>query len=314
MKVLVFDPGYGDVKCAFVDTDSAEEMRLFKFPTLVTQARGGLDFGERSGRGEIIWSGESWLVGEEAVRVGKVRDTTTNEFLKKYLSLLLGRALLDVEDEVDEVVMAVSLYDWHRRNDFRQVAEKVTVNDQSFTHKVSLIPQGYGIWLECLAPGDGVIVDIGFRTVDVLVFVDGKPDGHRSFGIGGLGVRDFISDAAKLLSARSRVEFLPGEIAHFLQRNDPVFRRFGVEEEIRSKKEEWSARLWNTLTARDDFMRAMALAGSVVIAGGGARFFIRPPSEEIAEGIDLQILKDEPKFANVRGFAGSLLEGGGEEK
>jgi len=99
-------------------------MRFFKFPTLVTQARGGLDFGEHSGRGEIIWSGESWLVGEEAVRVGKVRDTTTNEFLKKYLSLLLGRALLDVEYEVDEVVMAVSLYDWHRRNDFRQAAEK----------------------------------------------------------------------------------------------------------------------------------------------------------------------------------------------
>ena len=311
MKVLVFDPGYGDVKCAFVDTGSGEGPRFFKFPTLVARARGGLDFGERGG--EIFWAGEGWLVGEEAARAGRVVSTTTDSFLERYLPLLLGRALLETGDEgVDEVVVAVSLHDWPRREVFERAAGRVMVNDRSFSHRVRLIPQGYGIWLEALSPWDGVVVDIGFRTVDVLVFVDGRPDGRRSFGMAGMGVVDFISEAARVLSARARVEFSPGEVAHFLQEGNPVVSRFGVSEELKSRAEEWSARLWSALAARDDFRRSMALLGRVVIAGGGARFFVKPEDE--AERVDMQVLSEEPEFANVRGFALKLLEAEGEEE
>ncbi|AEH45780.1 hypothetical protein Thein_1925 [Thermodesulfatator indicus DSM 15286] len=311
MKVLVFDPGYGDVKCALVDTVSGEEPRLFKFPTLVARARGGLDFGE--GSGEIFWAGEKWLVGEEAARAGRVVSTTTDGFLERYLPLLLVRALLESGDKegVDEVVIAVSLHDWPRREVFERAAGRLMVNDRSYSHRVRLIPQGYGIWLETLSPWDGIVVDIGFRTVDVLVFVDGKPDGRRSFGVAGMGVVDFISEAAKILSAKARVEFSPGEVAHFLQEGNPVFRRFGVEEELKSRAGEWSARLWTSLIAKEDFSRAMALLGRVVIAGGGARFFVKPDEET---AVDMQVLDEEPEFANVRGFALRLLEGGGEEE
>ena len=309
MKVLVFDPGYGDVKCAFVDTGVGDGPRFFRFPTLVARARGGLDFGE--GGGEILWGGKRWLVGEEAARAGRVVSTATDGFLEEYLPLLLGRALLET-DGVDEVVVAVSLHDWPRREVFERAAGRMMVNDRIFSHRVRLIPQGYGIWLEALSPWDGVVVDLGFRTVDVLVFVEGRPDGRRSFGMAGMGVVDFISEVARVLSAKARVEFSPGEVAHFLREGDPVLGRFRVEDELKSRAEEWSARLWSALAARDDFRRAMALLGRVVIAGGGARFFVKP--EDVPERVNVQVVEEEPEFANVRGFALRLMEAGGEEE
>jgi len=306
MKVLVFDPGYGDVKYAVVDIE-AGKWTLGKFPTLVSPAGKSVDLGDESK--EIFWAGRKWLVGREAAIAGRTIPTTTEGFLETYLPLLLGKALTEAAtDGVDEVVVAVSIYDWTRRKRLEEVSAKVVLQDRKYEHQVRTVPQGYGIWLEALAPEDGVVIDIGFRTVDVLSFAEGKPEGRHSFGIAGLGVVDFVAEVAGLLSEKAKVEFTPGEVVHFLQAKNGVIQRFGVEEELRVRAEEWSGRLWSRLVAREDFKRVLALKDRVVVAGGGALFFREP---EDGFPCRMIVLKEAPEFANVRGIANWILQEAG---
>ncbi len=304
MKVLVFDPGYGDVKYAFLETESGE-ISTGKFPTLITEAKRGVDFGnEESG---LFWAGKEYLVGKEAALLGRTLDPTTDKFLETYIPLLLGKTLLDINQErVDKVIIAVSLYDWPRRKSIERSARQVILKDRKYEHEVLTVPQGFGIWFDSLAPKDGLVIDIGFRTVDVLSLdLEGKPEGKYSFGIADLGVKYFVDDVASLLSEKAKVEFTAGEIMYFLQEKRSVLRRFGIEEEIRARVDGWLTMLWNTLLTKKSFRRAVFLKEErVVVAGGGALFF-REPEDGFCR---MTIIKESPEFANVKGIAKWILQ------
>lgn len=304
MKILVFDPGYGDVKYALVETETGE-ISTGKFPTLITEAKRGVDFeNEESG---LFWAGKEYLVGKEAAFLGRTLDPTTDNFLETYIPLLLAKTLLDIgQERVDKVIIAVSLYDWPRRKAIEKSAKQVVLKDHKFEHEVLMVPQGYGIWFDNLAPKDGIVIDIGFRTVDVLSLdEEGKPEGKFSFGIADLGVKYFVDDVANLLSEEAKDKFTAGEIMYFLQKKRSILRRLGIEKEIEVRIDGWLTLLWNTLLTKKNFRRAVFLKEDrVVVAGGGALFF-REPEDGFCR---MTIIKESPEFANVRGIAKWILQ------
>ncbi len=293
MVILVSDIGYGDTK--YILLRDGEEFRG-KIPTLVAPVmKNTMDVGEDS---SLCYGGRHFLVGEEAKFANQVIPTTTRDFLPLYSPLLVSQILRKHEvPGIDLLVASLSLKDWGLKQDLMKALENFTVSGQSHSQEVEVFPQGLGIWVECGRPDDVAIVDIGYNTVDVPVFVDGRINRGLSFAIAGLGTTAFISEITDYVNSNFKEDFTPNEICHFMQTDNVYFRKLGIEDEIRTRSMDWFGYVWERLTSRSTFRKVMKHM-EVMIAGGGARF----ASSDLLEP-NVRILETDPEFANVRGFA-----------
>ncbi len=291
MRILVTDIGYGDTKYVVID---GEEERRGKMPTLIAPVVDTGGFGESAA---LSFGGREYLVGGDARFAGYVVPTTTEDFLVSYSPLILGRILMAEDlDGVDAVVVSLSLRDWDKRVRLEKAVRSFTVSGRTFSHEVYVKPQGFGIWVDQGRPENAVIVDIGFNTVDVLMVVDGVAKREFSFAVAGLGTTAFISDVTEIVNRKAVQDFTPNEMAHLLQNDTGLLKKFGVVDEVAARKITWSKDLWSRLMSRPVFKKGLELLDVVIVAGGGARFF---------EGIRdsrIRVVKDEPEFSNVRGF------------
>ena len=299
MKVIV-DVGYGDTKYALLDGNGVEYGKL---PSMVTRLSGAShDFGEKK---SISYGDGSYLVGELASFVGMSRSTLSSDFLLRFSPVLIGAIYLrhDVR-EVKELYVSLSLKDFDLGDRLIGRLKNITVNGRTYLHeRVSIYAQGIGIWQAFGSPGNAVVADIGFNTVDVVVVEKGEPVREFSDGIAGLGAVSFLNKAAALLSRRMGSEFSAQEVGYLLQKKDGFLQRIGLREEIQRLAEEWTEVVWEQLMSIPHFKRIALYWDEVLVGGGGAYFF--SPGR-----IDRRIktLSENPEFGNVSGFVKSLQE------
>ena len=173
---IAIDIGYGHTK---VKTQDKE----FKFPTAIELVK--TQWVETE---SYSFEGKKFYVGEDATR--NALPTRDYEFLYKYSPLLIAEAIKLSGIKADEKIKiktGLSLYDiskkpvfdnscLNRGEEFIKRISKFYINEKEYLFDIVLFAQGQGVWQDyCLENGvitDGydVVVDIGYRTNDIVVF------------------------------------------------------------------------------------------------------------------------------------------------
>ncbi len=263
MKTWVIDPGYSSFKVAYLENGKVK--KLFKEPSLLAEIPEwcSFDFGMEASNG-IEWQGKRYTIGLPSV--GGLEIPVNNPETLYFIALPVFLLKQGVSRE-DKVIVLMSLADW-------DLKPKVLETLKEFTGEVKVIPQGVGIWFEAKAPQEASVVDVGFNTVDIIVFTSSKPEKNLSFSVKEAGIISFLSLMTKddPKHTTSRLENCDEKLAQILKQN-----------------------YWNWLKTRLNAFPQWKYAQSkrLIFGGGGARFI---PGEA-------GIIVKEPEFANVKGIA-----------
>ena len=145
----------------------------------------------------INFEGKEYYVGEDALSDAiKTRDYS---FIYTYSPIFIYNLFkeLDKLNELNEyeIHTGLSLYDIekapefkkqfkNRREEFIDRISKFVINGVLYTPKIKLFAQGQGVWHDyCLShgyieKGIEVVLDIGYRTNDIIIFKDGAKNAH----------------------------------------------------------------------------------------------------------------------------------------
>jgi hypothetical protein len=289
MRVMGLDIGFGQVKVVVDDL-------ALKFPSQIAQFLEG----ELSDVPAVEYNGMWYVVGEEATAFRHKLSLSTVELLVKYSPVLLKRALLEIGEGGEYLVVS------GLPPRFRYMGEEFSRVLQSVegVKKVLVVPQGAGI-LEDVKDyvqthGGALILDIGFNTVDFLsVRVKGKDIVKERGGtIEGLGVKSAVEIFRSLLPAE--VGFLRNEPYVFLV---PYFAKgrltlAGKEVFLQEEKAK-ASKLWTEqvyLRLQEEIGELIKSKPVFVVAGGGAYFLDRSLFEREV------YIPTGPDLSNARGY------------
>jgi hypothetical protein len=289
MRVMGIDIGFGQVKVIVDDL-------AFKFPSQIAQFLEG----EISDVPAIEYNGMLYVVGEEATAFRHKLSLSTVDLLIRYSPVLLKRALLEVGEGGEYLVVS------GLPPRFRYMGEEFSRALQTVEgiRKVLIVPQGAGV-LEDVKDyvrthGGALILDIGFNTVDYLS-VRVKGDDlvkERGGTIEGLGVKSAVEIFRSLLPAE--VGFLRNEPYVFVV---PYFAKgrltlagkdvFLQEEKMKASKL-WTEQIY--LRLQEEIGELIKSKPVFVVAGGGAYFLDRSLFEREV------YIPVEPDLSNARGY------------
>lgn len=294
MQRIAIDVGYGDVKVCTKD-------RLFKFPTAIERVGSSIaDFGG-SEENTHLFNGKEYKVGE---KVMKPVSTRSFNFLVSYAPLLIYHSIqkagLNPKEPI-ELITGLSIANWEDKEEFLDAISTINVDNILIKPKIKLMAQGQGIFKEYQGDKEGLVcvVDIGFNTLDFLVFDDGMPEKKLSFAT-TQGANIIITKIQSMIQRKFKHPISEQEAKTIFLDNG--FSNFGtwidLKDEIDGLKEEYSSFILNELRSRQ--VETLRKARAVIFSGGGAYFL---------EGTDLPkntIFSKKPyEFANVRGYYGS---------
>ncbi|WP_157656557.1 ParM/StbA family protein, partial [Campylobacter coli] len=231
-------------------------------------------------------------------------------FLNKYSPLLVFHALnqagVDLSQPI-EIATGLSILNYHSANDFKEVIENFTINKIHLEPSVFLFAQGQGIFLEYPNHEDSLVgvIDIGYNTLDFLVFEDKEPRSDLCFANQG-GANRIIVDLQKILTREFRVDFSEQEAKKvFLNKEVKIAGKvIDFKDEIKSMTERYIDFVLDEFTNKcgDLMMRS----DGVIIGGGGAYFLDQEYIKETHPNI---ILAPSPhEFSNVRGYYKGAFE------
>ncbi len=283
------DIGFGQVKVVVHDL-------AFKFPSQIAQFLED----EVSDVPVVQHSGLQYVVGEEATAFRHKLSLSTVELLIRYSPVLLKRALMEIGEGGEYLVVS------GLPPRFRYMGEDFSRALQSVegVKRVLVVPQGAGILEDVKeylkTQGGALILDIGFNTVDFLsVRVKGDDVVKERGGtIEGLGVKSAVEIFRSLLPAG--VGFLRNEPYVFLV---PYFAKgrltlAGKEVFLQEEKAK-ASRLWTEqiyLRLQEEIGELIKSKPVFVVAGGGAYFLDRSLFER-----ELYV-PVQPDFSNARGY------------
>ena len=303
--LLGLDIGFGDVKGVHAEG-------VFRMPTAVAHAKSGLlELGEFAGNEEeFVFGGKAFHVGEKAVE--KALSTRSFDFLKKYAPLLAYKAVKDSGKKFTRLAVGLPLawYTPQNRKFFASALKKFEINGETLSfERVDVYPQGVGILMDYRfgvdgkelsgTAIDGLVVDVGFNTVDVVAFSQGAAAKADSAMFERAGVSRIAQDLILAVQADCGLNLSEQEAKKVLM--DGKIRVYGAEknlsvtiEAIAENYVEW---LLDLLVSRweDKLQRSCKL----IIAGGGAHFLAGSIPQRYAGIVHVP---DQPEFANARGF------------
>jgi hypothetical protein len=305
--VLIVDIGYGDTKYLYLDEEGS--VRKGKIPTAVVRLgkekiEGKFDALATISK-ELVYNGTRYVVGEEALKEGIPLSTRRKDFIPTYAPLIIAKIFQRENLKgKSKVVVSVAISDYTREHKEKivQNLSRFMVNGNLFEFDVAVLPQGCGIYWDVFPEGNEgtvVVADIGFNTIDISVFENGRPIKEKLRGLPGYGTNRIIQNLAEKVSEEVGEPVSELEINRAVQsggklkvynREIPIADWFEEEKEVYA--EEIIAmietgpvgKLWRHAEAR-------------IIAGGGGYFI----PEQIRKEKDV-IVPEEPEFSNVRGF------------
>lgn len=304
MKIAI-DIGYGHTK---VKTDHKE----FKFPTAVAVSKTQMVETD-----SILFEGKKYLVGEDALR-GAIM-TRDYAFIYKYAPLLIYEAIRLAglgDEEKLQINAGLSLYDLekkpefdngclNRKEEFKKRISSFVINDTQYRHEIKLYAQGQGSWSDfCesygyLERGYEVLVDIGYRTNDILVFKDGSPNKAESQA-DDKGINIIVAELRKILNKKYDITLTEQEVSEILK--DGYVTIYGVEKDlsnvISEVVEAYLDELFSLLKA--EFGSILKSSKRVIITGGGA-YILYDYREMFPQNVIFDE-KQEFEYSNVRGY------------
>ena len=291
MRVYVVDPGYGNFKIAKI-TVNPEAGRIqtsfSKVPSAVSEIPEWSDSLKNTLRDTLAVSvyNRNYIVGKEALSCGVPIPTLTPGWLENFGIPVFVKAFCA---DFDRLYILLSMSDWDKKDTI--ISRIREIFPEKTSDQIFFLVQGSGIWVEAGRPGDAVVLDIGFNTVDVLV------TRYRTVERNGRTVKvPFIPrELCFSLKEAGLVSFLekaskddPFRIARLLEGGDEYLTRLAREHYF-----EW---LKTRFFARSEWRGVAGEIRHLVIGGGGA-FFVEPEREDFK----ITIVR-EPDMANVKGM------------
>ena len=297
MKQLAIDCGYGHVKIKFND-------KFFKFPTSVAYA---IDTGIAYGDGDTVkYKGEDYYVGENAVTL-ETFNTTDFAFKTQFDPLIIYHVLkkLDLIDDAKngniQLALTLSLTDWKFKEDYLTSTSNFEADDTSFSFTDTiLIPQGAGAYMNYMSnkeehPNSVIIIDIGYNTINYMLYEHGKPQKAHSKGFAGHGVSSIIKAFSTYLESEFSMPFSDSESQKIFLNGMFIFSGTDqpqVAQKIIALKGQFVKRLFNSILTSEK--KLLATTEKVVLAGGGCYLI-----EGIKFPPNVEFIQKPYEFANV---------------
>lgn len=307
--MLGLDIGFGDVKAV-----GGNGLKI-KMPTAVAYAgEGALDLDKFSpGHKEYTYSGRKYLIGE--VAVSRAFSTRSFDFLRRYAPLLAYKAIEELPDPPSSVAIGLPLgyYTSGHEKDFATAMRKIDVDGRTLELDVEVYPQGLGALFDYRLDenGDeregtdinGLVIDVGFSTVDVIAFENGSAVKADSGMLERAGISRPAQELARVLQAETTINLTEQEAKDALMKGR--LSVYGYEKDlselIRKVVEDYADWLMSVIMSRweDRVQRADRL----ILAGGGA-YYLKPYIP--AKYRKVLFVPDEPEYSNARGFFKAL--------
>lgn len=301
MQKIAVDIGFGSTKIKTHDN-------LFKFPSAISL--------QKIMQAEIIedekleFEGQKYLVGDSATR--DALTTKDFSFLLKYAPLLLYKAFIDgklnLNNEIS-LITGLSLLNWNQKKDFAERISDFVINKNHINKlNISVVPQGKGIFIKCLKEDKElnsklvIIVDIGYNTLDVIPFDNGKPLASEAWAT-NQGMNLVINEIRTLINKKYGVSFNETKVNQIIQKKlfviegEKIFLDTIIDEEFMK----YQGIVFNELQTRNaDLFKS---AEKVIIAGGGGYAF----NPKLFKQKSIILANDELEYCNVQGYWDSLI-------
>jgi len=300
MKKLGLDIGYSQTKISF-------EGKLFKLPTAISFAQ---DLNINFGNDEVYeYEGKKYRVGD--IAIDESFTTTEYRFLKEFGPLILYHVLNKLNllkdgklTEEIELRTGLSLADWEFVDEFKESLLNFEVDGHNIVNSRSfVIPQGAGVhydWVNIngFTPTSDAIIDIGFNTINYLIFSNGEPLKAKCRSFPGHGVVSMIRPFTNWLEATYKMHFTEQEAIRILLNKKFIYQgeeQEDVEKTINELKSNFIQKLFNSILVSEK--KSLSTSEKVIIAGGGAYLLEDIPLPKNAT------FPEKPfEFSNVRGY------------
>lgn len=321
--MIGLDIGFGDVKAVSPSPGGENEAKI-KFPTSVSYAPSGpVDLpGSGNGWSEREYQGRRYVVGSG---LASSFSTRSWDFYERYAPLLAweavrGRLGLDSPRLRAAVGLPLAWYTPGNRGLLTRRLRRIEVSGggSPLELDVEVYPQGAGALFDYRLGDDGrerpgtdvsgLVIDVGFNTVDVVAFEDGAAVKADSGMLERAGMSRPAGELARILQAETTINLSEQEGKEVLARG--VLSVYGHEKDLsetsRRVVEDYASWLMSVVSSRweDRVQRAAVL----ILAGGGARYLAEYAPSRYR---DLLYTPEEPEFANARGFLKALTASSG---
>jgi len=302
IQKIAIDIGYGDTKVYY-------EGQSFKFPSAIEPSRQAqVDLAE-SKLDTYLFNAQEFRVGQKALR--NAIATRGFNFLNKYSPLLIFHALklaeVDFEKPI-QIATGLSLLNYKGAKDFMKVLSSFTVGDTHLKPEIFLFAQGQGIFLESARKEVNEligVIDIGYNTLDFLVFEYDEPRSDLCFANSG-GANKIIVDLQKILTKEYKVDFTEQEAKKVF-----INKEVKIAGQVIDFKDTITTMTQHYVDfVLDEFANKcgdlMLRSDGVIIGGGGAYFLDEKYLKKEHPNI---ILAPAPyEFSNIRGYYKGAFE------
>jgi len=300
MKTVAIDVGYSSTKVKY-------EGKLHKLPSAISFATDlGIDYGEDD---VIKYKDETYYVGDAAV--GMETFTTTDFGFKKQFDPVilyhvikkLGLLEYAKKGEV-KLFLTLALADWKYKEEYLKILESYEIDGTQVTFKdCTLLPQGAGAYMSFVGnkgvhPQSAAIIDIGFNTINFLVYENGQPKRAHSKGYSGHGVSSILRPFATYLESTYNMPFGEAEALKVFTNGKFIFNgseQPQVANKIIELKGQFVKKLFNSVLTGEK--KILATSEAVILAGGGCY---------LLEGINfppnVKMASKPFEFANIAGL------------
>jgi len=311
-EIMAVDVGYSACKVA-------TPQKLFSFPSVVAIKPETGMLGKKLET--FSYKGQEYLVGKEALNFphyivgGKEEDASI-----VYGALYLAKAFKEAGTKPDVVAVSIAVHEYKKpmevylpdgrtvrgmKNEIlEQVLSEFEVNGQVYKQNVVVLPQGRGIYLDVGSPDEAIIVDVGFKTIDILLFRNGEIVYTK--GLSNQGVITIADLIANAIREKTGLEVSLEEAEQFL-RSGKV-KVYGEEKELKefvnfdALKFQFVKRIFGILESDPNLSPVLRYLGKIIIAGGGGYFV---PDRYKNYKV---VVPEKPEYSNVRGFLRLLEE------
>lgn len=308
MRLYAIDTGYGWTKYCYADVvNGTLAVKTGKFPTAFATLNDAVRLDDHVPH--HVHNGLRVLCGEDAVRSSSGFTVRDVESMLRYLPVVVAEVLRRTQvrgGEDVELALGLPPGDFRVfRDRVRDAVREVVVLGQGVVRptRVEVYPQGAVAKVEVDMDGgfqNGLLVDVGHNTTDVIAVVDGRVLPNDVMTLSGGGLAKVTGEFAGFARFTYGITFAtPQEAYDFMRRGH--FFNFGQRVEFNGEVSRIVRGYteWLLAKIRDRWEERLRMAEAMVLFGGGAQLLVDYAPEQLRGMI--RVLP-EPEFTNARGY------------
>jgi actin-like ATPase involved in cell morphogenesis len=301
MKKIGLDIGFGDVKYVCDNT-------INKYPSAIAYATEyEVDLGAHGASvKKYLYEDKSYIVGEQAVI--NAFPTRNIEFLLEYAPLFVAHTRHKLD--FDTIAIGLPVGHYSKAKEFKERLSSITIDGLRQEYAVHVLPQGLGVLYDHMLGDRGQIVnqvndclilDVGFNTVDILVYSKGKVLRADAMMMEGQGICQVTAELFKMLNAKYNDTLSEQEAKEILK--SKVYRQYGtvvdLSPHIASICSRYADKLISEVAQRFDHI--LKRTTKLLIAGGGAHLLADNIPLKYQRMVEI-VRPNGSEYANAAGF------------